>query len=84
MFIWTKRDSDSLFRLANAIEELAGKKTFIPVDKKLEISMVEESDEEEQEEARKAREVIREQLDKNEGNHLWEEENLPIIEEELF
>lgn len=81
--LWTDKDSNNLLRIANALETIAGKKTFIPSDSKLKIEEVEDNDEEEKKIIETRDEKLSEIFTNNEGNHLWEETNLAEIADEL-
>lgn len=68
--------NNNLLRIANALEELAGKKTFVPSKEKPKIEIVEGEDEEQKKENEKRHDDIAEIMAKNDGKHVWEEENL--------
>lgn len=81
--LWTEKDSKNLERLANAVEILAGKKTFVPNNEKITITTVEDNDEEEKKIEETRDKKISEIMSDNPGNHLWEETNLEEIGDEL-
>lgn len=84
--LWTEKDSKNLERIANALETLSGKKTFIPTNDKVEIEVVEDNEEQDKKVEEERNEKVSKILNENEGKHLWEETNLedsPLDKEEF-
>jgi len=74
--LWSEKDSKNLERIANAFEELVGKKTFVPSKENVQIELVEEDDESLKEEQEAQEKKISGVLSENKGHHVWEETNL--------
>jgi len=82
--LWSEKDSLNLKRIADALEIMSGRKTFVPSNEKMKIDVVEtEESEEDVNEREKKEDKIRTILEENEGKHVWEETNLEEIAEEL-
>lgn len=74
--LWSDKDSKNLERIANAVERLAGIKTFVPSSEKLSVEVVEENNDEEQKIIDEENKKISTIMSENKGNHVWEETNL--------